>query len=445
VKFRAVKGTKDILPAESFLWHETEEMVRAAMHRFNYREIRTPVFEETSLFARGIGELTDIVGKEMYSFKDRSDTSLTLKPEMTAAVVRAYIQNNLGEQSSLVKLFYISPMFRQERPQAGRLRQFHQYGAEAIGGSHYTVDADIIALAVAVLEGAGISNYRVRINSVGCEKCRPAYKEKLKEFFRPKLDNLSEESRARFDQNVMRILDSKNENDRGLSAGAPLIKDNLCTECAGHFTGLTETLDALKIVYEVDGTIVRGLDYYTKTAFEITSGDLGSQDALVGGGRYDLLVSQLGGKETPAVGFAAGMERLLMVMEKQKAGEFPPPAPMIFIAAADEPGKNAPRERALRLTMELRRAGMSAETDYQLRSLKAQMREADRQKARFVLVIGKTEMESGKGVLKEMASGEQTPVALDALVAHLRSVAGVGSPGAGLKPGSATSKNSRPS
>jgi len=420
VKFRSVKGTKDILPPESFLWQHTEEMIRGVMHTFNYREIRTPVFEETALFARGIGELTDIVGKEMYTFTDRSMTRLTLKPEMTASVVRAYIQNNMGEQSSLVKVYYLSPMFRQERPQAGRLRQFHQYGAEAIGGGSYTIDADIIALAVSVLGGAGITGCSVRINSVGCENCRPAYREKLKKFLRPKLDNLSEESRARFDLNVMRILDTKNENDRKLAAGAPLIKDNLCEECDSHFTGLRETLRELKIDAEVDGTIVRGLDYYTKTAFEITSPDLGSQDALVGGGRYDLLVSELGGKPTPAVGFAAGMERLLMVMQKQSSRETPLPAPAIFIAAADEPG----RKWALAATMDARRAGVAAETDFLGRSLKSQMREADRQKALFAIVVGRTEIETGKGVLKDMRAGTETPVELDALATHLRQIIG---------------------
>jgi len=416
LKFRSVKGTKDILPPESYLWQRTEETIRSVMHNFNYREIRTPAFEETSLFARSIGELTDIVGKEMYTFTDRSGTSLTLKPEMTAAVVRAYIQNNLGEQSSLVKVYYLSPMFRQERPQAGRLRQFHQYGAEAIGGEGFSVDADVIALAVAVLEGAGISDYRVRVNSVGCGKCRPAYREELRAFFRPELDRLSEESRERYEQNVMRILDSKNDTDRELSIGAPLMKDHLCGECAAHFTGLRETLKLLGIDAEVDGTIVRGLDYYTKTAFEITSADLGSQDALVGGGRYDLLVAELGGKSTPAVGFAAGLERLLMVMEKQAPREAPALSPGIFIAAADEPG----RKRALIKTMEARRGGIRAETDYLGRSLKSQMREADRQNALFSIVIGKKEVESGKGVLKNMQSGEEIPVTLDSLVAEVQ-------------------------
>ncbi len=416
MKFKSVKGTRDIIPPESFLWQKTEETLRDVMHRFNYREIRTPVFEETALFARSIGELTDIVGKEMYTFIDRSGTSLTLKPEMTAGVVRAYIQNNMGENAPLVKVYYLSPMFRQERPQAGRLRQFHQYGAEAIGGSSYEIDAEIIALAAAVLRAAGVSGFRVRINSVGCEQCRPAYREKLREYFRPELGSLSEESRDRFEQNVLRILDSKNETDRRLTAGAPLMKDNLCGECAAHFTGLLETLPLFGVAAEVDGTIVRGLDYYTKTAFEITSTDLGSQDALAGGGRYDLLAEELGGKPTPAVGFAAGMERLLMVREKQAAEAAPTLLPALFIAAADDAG----RKWALAHIMQLRSDGVSVETDYLGRSLKSQMREADRQQARFVLVVGQNEVGGGMGTMKEMSTGTQIPVALNSLASAVR-------------------------
>ncbi len=411
MKFRSIKGTRDILPPESFLWQKTEETVRSVMHGFNYREIRTPVFEETSLFARSIGELTDIVAKEMYTFTDRSDNSLTLKPEMTAAVVRAFIQNNMGENAPLVKVYYLSPMFRQERPQAGRLRQFHQYGAEAIGGGAFEIDAEIIALATAVLRGAGVTGFRVRINSVGCEVCRPGYKTKLQEFFRPKLASLSEESKTRFEANPLRILDSKNESDRELSKGAPLMKDHLCPECSAHFTGLLETLPLFGVDAEVDGTIVRGLDYYTKTAFEITSTDLGSQDALAGGGRYDLLAGELGGKRTPAVGFAAGMERLLMVKEKQSGGTIPSLSPALFIAAADEAG----RKWAFANLMKLRADGVAVETDFLGRSLKSQMREADRQQARFVIVVGQNEVASGKGTMKEMATGSQVPVDLNGL------------------------------
>lgn len=431
MKFKSVKGTRDILPAESYLWLKTEETVRGVMHRFNYREIRTPVFEETALFARSIGELTDIVGKEMYSFVDRSGTSLTLKPEMTAGVVRAYIQNNLGENSPLVKVYYQSPMFRQERPQAGRLRQFHQYGAEAIGGTAFEIDAEIIALAAAVLKACGVTGFRVRINSVGCEKCRPAYKSVLQDFFRPNLDRFSEESRARFENNPLRILDSKSETDRELSKGAPLMKDNLCGECGAHFAGLVATLPLFGVEAEVDGTIVRGLDYYTKTAFEITSTDLGSQDALAGGGRYDLLAEELGGKRTPAVGFAAGMERLLMVREKQSAEPAPVLRPDLFIAAADEAG----RKWAMASLVPLRASGVSVEADFLGRSLKSQMREADRQQSRFVLVVGQNEVSAGKGTLKELSGGAQTPVEFGQLAEAMKWLLAVPAAGAGPVPG----------
>jgi len=375
------------------------------MQLFNYREIRTPVFEETALFARGIGELTDIVGKEMYTFPDRSETSLTLKPEMTASVIRAYIQHNLGEQP-LAKVYYLSPMFRQERPQAGRLRQFHQFGAEAIGGELPAVDAEIIALAVEIYRTLGIENILLKINSVGCASCRPAYKALLKSYLERVRTQLSEESQQRLETNPLRILDSKDKQDRVLTADAPLMKDHLCPECSTHFRELQASLTSLKIPFEVDGRIVRGLDYYTKTAFEIIGKDLGAQDALAGGGRYDLLVKELGGKDTPAVGFAAGFERLLMTMEKQSLLNVPPPVPLIFLAAADDEGKRW----ALSQALEFRRHGISCELDLLGRSLKAQMREADRQSARYVIVAGQNEINRQQFMIKSMKDGSETPV-----------------------------------
>ena len=415
MKFRSIKGSRDILPEESHRWHAAEEAVRAVMQRFNYREIRTPVFEETALFARSIGEFTDIVGKEMYTFLDRSGTSLTLRPEMTASVIRSYIQNNLGEREPLVKVFYVGPMFRQERPQAGRLRQFHQFGAEAIGGAAPEVDAEVIALSAEVYRSLGVKNYSVKINSVGCPNCRPAYKSTLQAFLKGALADLSEESRRRFEQNPLRILDSKDENDRRLTAEAPLMKDHLCGECADHFSALGRLLGRLAVPFEIDGRIVRGLDYYTKTAYEITSGDLGSQDALVGGGRYDLLVSELGGKETPSVGFAAGMERLMMALGTDAAPD-DGPSPTVFLASADERG----RAWALEEAMGLRRKGIASESDLLGRSLKAQMREADRQRARFVVIVGEKELALEEAVLKDMRSGEERAVRLDSLAEVLR-------------------------
>jgi histidyl-tRNA synthetase len=416
LKFKSIKGTRDILPDESGRWQFVEAVIRSVMQRFNYREIRTPLFEETSLFARGIGELTDIVSKEMYTFRDRSDTSLTLRPEMTAPVIRSYIQNNLGEQRPLVKVFYIAPMFRQERPQAGRLRQFHQLGAEAIGGSAAAVDAEIITLATEIYRTLGLVNFTTKVNSVGCPVCRPPYKAKLQEYLSGVLTRLSPESQRRFDQNPLRILDSKDETDKELTAGAPLIKDHLCAECRDHFAELQRLLAALKVSYEIDGRIVRGLDYYTRTAFEIVSTDLGSQDALAGGGRYDLLVAELGGQATPSVGYAGGIERLLMVLEKSGGQPIPDKSPDLFLAAADAAG----RDWVITQALELRRNGIACEIDLLGRSLKAQMREADRQHAKNVIVAGEQEIASGQVMIKEMSGGTQQQVALSGLLDELK-------------------------
>lgn len=418
MKYKSIKGTRDVLPDESARWQFAEQTIRSVYHVFNYREIRTPVFEETSLFSRSIGELTDIVGKEMYTFTDRSKDSLTLKPEMTASVVRAYLQHNLGAQQPLVKVYYLSPMFRQERPQAGRLRQFHQFGAEAIGGAHPSVDAEVISLAIEIYRRFGITDAELRINSVGCPGCRPGYRDQLKRFLTGVFDRLSEESKRRFESNPLRILDSKDENDRLLTRDAPLMKDFLCKECADHFGELQRILSVLQIVFRIDGRIVRGLDYYTRTAFEILSTDLGSQDALAGGGRYDGLVEELGGPPTPGVGFAAGLERLLMVMSKRspEAGQATPPS--LFIAAADTEG----RRWALENSLHLRQAGTACEIDFLDRSLKAQMREADRQQAEFVLVVGDREIREGSGVLKQMKTGKAHPVRLSEILPALRHV-----------------------
>ncbi len=385
------------------------------MGAFHYKEIRTPVFEETALFSRGIGELTDIVSKEMYTFTDRGGTSLTLRPEMTASVVRSFLQNNLGEAQPLTKVYYIAPMFRQERPQAGRLRQFHQFGAEAIGGTPAVIDAETITLAMEIYRTLGLEKVVLEINSVGCQICRPGYRSKLQEFLRPSLHELSSDSRARFERNPLRILDSKEENDRRITTDAPLMKDHLCPDCAEHFKDLQSCLTAMGTPFTVNGRIVRGLDYYTKTAFEILSSGLGSQDALAGGGRYDLLAEQLGGRPTPAVGFAAGLERLLMVLDGQKHSYPGESAPLIYIAAADAEGIL----RARTLVATLRRAGLAAETDLLGRSLKAQMREADRQKARFSLVIGANEIRTGTCTIKEMSTGEATTLTLEELPAFL--------------------------
>ena len=416
MKFKSIKGTKDILPFEVGAWQLVERTIHDVMRTFNYKEIRTPAFEETSLFARSIGELTDIVSKEMYTFKDRSDDSLTLRPEGTASVLRAYIQHALGEQSPLTKVYYIGPMFRQERPQAGRLRQFHQFGAEAIGSPSPQLDVEMMLMALEVYTNLGIESSTLKINSVGCQKCRPAYKELLIRELRKVYEKLSPESQARVLQNPLRVLDSKDENDQKLTHNAPLIKDHLCSDCTEHFAEARALLDATKTRYQVDGRLVRGLDYYTKTAFEIANSALGSQDALAGGGRYDLLVEELGGKPTPGVGFAAGMERLLMVLAKRELSTDLEVQPVLFIAALNEQS----RRWAFVKACELRSKGISVEVDCLGRSLKAQMREANRQHARFVVVIGENELASGSTNLKNMQTGRESPVKLDSLDSVLR-------------------------
>lgn len=415
MNYRAIKGTKDILPAETARWQFVEQTIRDVFHLFNYKEIRTPIFEQTSLFARSIGELTDIVGKEMYTFTDRSEESITLRPEGTASVMRAFIQNNLAQDQPLTKVYYLGPMFRQERPQAGRLRQFHQFGAEATGSPTPETDVEIIAMAIEIYKRVGISDCSLQINSVGDEECRPRYKEILKNELLKIADRLSPESRKRIEQNPMRVLDSKDENDKAATAAMPLITDHLNNECAEHFDRVKHLLTAYHIPFTVNGRLVRGLDYYTKTAFEITSNELGSQDALAGGGRYDLLIEELGGKKTPSVGFAAGMERLMMILDK-KGFAAPEPHPVIYIAAAEP----SARDWVWKKTMELRSSGIAAEADLLNRSLKSQMKEADRQKATFAVVIGAMELAGGRAVLKNLSDHSQREVALDSLQQHIQ-------------------------
>ena len=416
MKIQSIRGTKDILPADSAAWLAVEEAIRRVMASYNYEEIRTPIFEQTSLFSRSIGEMTDIVSKEMYTFLDRSQESITLRPEGTASVIRAYIQNNLGEQSPLSKLYYLGPMFRQERPQAGRLRQFHQFGVEVLGSVSPQLDVEIMAIPCDVYASLGIKETTLFINSVGCPKCRPAYRETLLKELQKVFDKLSPESQSRVQQNPLRVLDSKDEKDIHATQNVPLMKDFLCKECATHFDAVQSLLGTLKIPYRVNGRLVRGLDYYTKTAFEITSDALGSQDALAGGGRYDLLVEELGGKPTPGVGFAAGMERLMMVVQKTGLVRTAHQPPKLFVIGMNDES----RVLAFVKAMELRSRGIPVEVDYLSRSLKAQMREANRQQASNVLVIGEEELRSGKAKIKDMKSGNERVVELGNIEEALR-------------------------
>lgn len=400
---KAITGTKDLLPSEIPRWNHLEKIVKNIFRNFNYKEIRTPIFEETILFARGIGEDTDIVGKEMYTFLDRSETSITLKPEMTAGVVRAFIEHSLGKQQPLNKLYYISPMFRQERPQAGRLRQFHQFGAEAIGSNSMLLDAELIAAAYNILKQLGLNHIEVKLNSLGVPSSRENYKKILKEFLQDKKNDLSEDSRRRFDTNVLRVFDSKIESDQAVLKDAPLLIDFLDEESQNDFELVKEYLNKLNVPFSVEPSLVRGLDYYTKTTFEILSGKVGSQNALCGGGRYDLLIEQLGGEQTPGVGFAAGIERILLACENENSLNIPDEKINLYIIKIHKELSS----EILELAATFRRKNISVEFDYLGRSVKAQMREANKLNSRFVLFLGGDEYKSGSVNIKNMETGEQ--------------------------------------
>lgn len=412
--FKSIRGTKDIFLPEIFRWQRLEAIVHQVMKNYNFTEIRTPIFEETALFARGIGDETDIVGKEMYTFTDKSNTSLTLKPEMTAAVVRAFIQHNLGELRPVNKFYYISPMFRQERPQSGRLRQFHQVGAEIFGVKNFNADGELIILAFDLLNKLNVRNLELQLNSVGCQNCRPNFVKKLVEYFEPLKDKLSQESQNRLQKNPLRILDSKDERDIELKKDAPSILENLCDECKVHYEGLKDFLIKNRIEFSENPYLVRGLDYYTKTAFEFTSSDLGAQNAICGGGRYDLLVEQLGGKPTPGVGWACGIERILLASEKYEE-PIEPKIDIYFVVL-----KTEFRLKAYHIVRELRKNNFSCEIDLLDRSLKSQMREANRSNAKFALILGDEEFQKNSIIVKNLSTGEQVEIQLDNLVDYLK-------------------------
>jgi len=406
---KAIKGTKDILPESIRNWKYFENVITSVFNIYNYQEIRTPIFEETTLFSRGIGEATDIVGKEMYTFEDRSKTSVTLKPEMTASVVRAFIEHSLGKKQSFNKLYYISPMFRQERPQAGRLREFHQFGAEALGSNSPLLDVEMINIAYDILKGMGLKDLTIKINSLGTPVSRKKYIKLLKKYLKDKENLLSAESKNRIKKNILRIFDSKLENDIEVMKNAPILLDHLDNESIEDFEQVKSILKVSQIPFEVDASLVRGLDYYTKLTFEIISGNVGSQSALCGGGRYDLLVEQLGGEPTPATGFAAGMERILIACENEKSFNTLQTAIKIYIVCLD----TNLISNAFNFAQSLRKNNISAEIDYLNRSIKAQMRDANKLNTEFVLFFGGEEFKSNSAQLKNMASGEQELISLD--------------------------------
>ena len=411
----APRGTKDILPDTVGQWTYVEEKIRDLCARYGYKEIRTPMFEHTELFHRGIGEGTDVVDKEMYTFTDRGDRSITLRPENTASAVRAYLQNKLYGDSSLTKLFYIGSMFRYDRPQAGRMREFHQFGVEALGESNPAVDAEIIMLAMDLLGGLGLKDLKLSLNSVGCPKCRPVYRKVLQDFFRDKLEDLCDDCKDRFERSPLRILDCKADADKPYMADAPKITDCLCEECQEHFHKVQHFLSEAGVEFELDARLVRGLDYYTKTAFEIKYPPLGAQSAVAGGGRYDGLIEEIGGNPTPAVGFATGLERVLLALEKQNLLPEMDTQTDAFVVALGEEAQGA----AFKLLTKLRQAGLKAGMDYAGRSMKAQMKQANKANARFALIIGEDEVKEACVQLKDMEKSEQEKVSFDNIVDKL--------------------------
>ena len=409
MKYKALYGTHDLLPDDSFRWQHLEQKIRKVLSLYNYKEIRTPIFEETDLFARSIGQDTDIVQKEMYTFLDQGKRSLTLRPEGTAGVVRAYLEHSLGEKSPLVKLFYFGPMFRQERPQKGRLREFHQFGVEAIGSLEPSLDAEVIDLSVKICFDLGITDFKLHLNSIGCPVCRPLHRDKFLNYMKDKVDELCEDCKTRFLRNPLRMFDCKKEECIEQLKHAPVMIDFLCEECKNHYKSVKQYLNELNIDYFEDKTLVRGLDYYTKTAFELKSKLLGTQDTLCGGGRYDLLVQELGGKNTPAIGFAAGLERFLLVLKMEKKLDSEEENLDLFIAALGDQAKIF----AMKLAKDLRGKNIICDMDYLNRSLKAQMKEANRQKAKKVLIMGDEEIKNRKAILKDMETGEQKEIELE--------------------------------
>ncbi len=399
----APRGTKDILPEQVGNWLYIENKIRTICKNYGYEEIRTPTFEHTELFRRGIGEGTDVVDKEMYTFTDRGERSITLRPENTASVVRAYLQNKLYAAGNLVKLFYIGSMFRYDRPQAGRLREFHQFGVEALGEQNPAVDAEIILLAWDFLKSLGLDDLKLKINTVGCPKCRPVYRQKLQHYFSENIEELCDDCKHRLLKNPMRILDCKVDGGKEFIEDAPKIETCLCNECREHFAQVQKFLTAAGVNFEIDSRLVRGLDYYTKTAFEIQYLPLGAQSAVAGGGRYDGLIEEIGGTPTPGIGFAAGIERILIALEKQNLLQAEKNNFDAFIVAVGAEAEIA----GFKLLTELRRKNISATMDFAQRSMKAQMKQAAKSGAKFALIIGDDEIKNSTVTVKNLETSTQ--------------------------------------
>ncbi|GIR29802.1 MAG: histidine--tRNA ligase [Candidatus Neomarinimicrobiota bacterium] len=412
--FRSIKGTHDILPEDSYKWRHLESIVHQVCAQFGYQEIRTPIFEQNKLFSRSVGEESDIVTKEMYSWEDKENSFLTLRPELTAPVARAYNQHNLGNLSPIHRFYYIGPLFRRERPQKGRQRQFHQFGIEAFGSNFAEQDAEIIALAWHLLAHFRLTNkIDLQVNSIGTSECRAGYRDALKQFLKPHFDELSEISKRRFNTNPLRILDSKNKKEQTILKNGPRISDYYTKDDKEHFNEVKTYLKAMNIPFTINSGLVRGLDYYTKTVFEIISNELGSQDALLGGGRYDSLVETLGGKPTPGIGFAAGIERILLLINEENFKEHKP-VPDIYLICLEKKGIPV----SLNIAKILRLKGLNIVSDPLRRSMKAQMRDANKLRARYVLILGESELNDNTIILKNLESGKQESIKQEKIVKY---------------------------
>ena len=409
---QAPKGTKDVLPSQSANWQYVESVVRDICARFGYREIRTPVFEHTELFLRGVGDTTDIVQKEMYTFTDKGNRSITLKPEGTAGVVRSFVENSLYADAQPTKMYYLNcPVFRYEKSQKGRLREHHQFGVEVFGSQGPGIDAEVITVALSLFHALGINGLALNINSIGCKQCRPAYNAALREYLKQREQELCRNCRERMVTNPLRTLDCKEESCKEIVRNAPVMLDCLCDDCAAHFEGLKKRLEAAGIEYSVNPLIVRGLDYYTKTVFEIISTDIGAQGTVCGGGRYDGLVEELGGPSMPGIGFGLGIERLLLVLESLGIALPQPKLCDVYVCTLGE----AAAVQGFCVTKRLRDAGIKAECDHMARSLKAQLKYAGKLGAKFVAIIGDDELEKGVCVLRDMNKSEENTVPLTEL------------------------------
>ena len=412
---KAPKGTKDMLPGEAYRWHWVENLMRDKARTYGYREIRTPVFEHTELFLRGVGDTTDIVQKEMYTFEDKGGRGITLRPEGTAGAVRAYIEHGMQNEAQPVKMYYIAPIFRYERPQKGRYRQHHQFGVEVFGAAEPSADAEVISLAHSVLTGVGIQKLSLEINSVGCPTCRAVYHKALKEYLKDRMDDMCGTCRERFDRNPLRILDCKVEGCKDIVKDAPKMLEYLCDECREHFVGVQTYLNAADIPFTINPLIVRGLDYYTKTVFEFISDDIGAQGTVCGGGRYDKLVETLGGPSVPGMGFGMGLERLLLVMDALGV-EIPESRTCdVFIVTI---GDRA-RKKGFELLTGLRQGGISADMDHTGRSVKAQFKYAGKLGAGYVLTLGEEELTEGKARIKDMETGDEQGVRMETITDYL--------------------------